>query len=97
MPDRTADDQKDTILLPGYCYRKRRQKAVMDNVSRLRQARHEAVKLQRRIWLIQAAFWPTVLLTVVLIAVVAVRWLRRRQRVSSASIAPAPAQDAQAG
>jgi hypothetical protein len=69
----------------------------MDNVSRLRRARHEAVKLQRRMWLIQAAFWPTVLLTVVVIAVMAVRWLRRRQRVSSASVARAPAQDAQAG
>ncbi len=86
-------------FVPGYCCLKRRQKAVMDNVSRLRRARHEAVKLQRRIWLIQAALWPTVLLTFVLIAVVTVRWLRRRQRVSTASVAPppAPAQNAQAG
>ncbi len=68
----------------------------MDNVSRLRRARHEALKLQRRVWLIQVAFWPTVLLTLVLIALITLRWVRRRQRVSTAS-APAPGAEAQAG
>jgi hypothetical protein len=71
----------------------------MDNVDRLRQARHQAVKLQRRIWLVQLAFWPVVVLTTLIVAALGVRWLQRRQRTSATSATPArpPAGDAQAG
>jgi hypothetical protein len=70
----------------------------MDNVARLKQARSTVVKAQRRIWLAQLAFWPALVLSFVLIAVVGVRWLQRRQRAvtaSTASIRP-PADDTQA-
>lgn len=70
----------------------------MDNVARLRRARHEAVKLQRRIWLAQIAFWPAVVLAFGLIAVLGVRWLQRRHRTATEGAAPSrpPAQDARA-
>ncbi len=70
----------------------------MDNLARLQQARREVVKVQRRMWLIQAAFWPAVVLFFVLIALVGVRWLQRRQRAVTASATPTqpPADDAQA-
>jgi hypothetical protein len=70
----------------------------MDNVARLKQARSTVVKAQRRIWLVQAAFWPALVLSFVLIAVVGVRWLQRRQRAVTASTALTrpPADDAQA-
>jgi hypothetical protein len=71
----------------------------MDNVDRLRQARHQAVKLQRRIWLVQLAFWPVVVLTTLIVVALGVRWLQRRQQTSPTSATPArpPAGDAQAG
>ena len=70
----------------------------MDNLTRVRQVRREAVKIQRRIWLVQLAFWPAVVLTVVLIVVVGVQWLQHRRRALAAPAAPAgpPANDAQA-
>ncbi len=60
----------------------------MDNVARLRAARHQAVKVQRRIWLVQLAFWPAVVLTSVILALLGVRWLQRRRRASVAPTAP---------
>ena len=70
----------------------------MDNLARLKQVRRETVKVQRRIWLIQLAFWPAVVLTSVLIVVVGVRWWQHRRRALTAPAAPAgpPANDAQA-
>jgi lipopolysaccharide export LptBFGC system permease protein LptF len=70
----------------------------MDNLARLQQARREVVKVQRRMWLVQAIFWPAVVLLFVLIAVVGVRWLQRRRRAVTASATPTrpPADDAQA-
>jgi lipopolysaccharide export LptBFGC system permease protein LptF len=70
----------------------------MDNLARLQQARREVVKVQRRMWLVQAIFWPAVVLLFVLIAVVGVRWLQRRRRAVAASATPTrpPADDAQA-
>jgi hypothetical protein len=52
----------------------------MDNLVRLRQARRRVVKVQRRIWLLQVAFWPAVALglTVAACAVARLIWLRRR-------------------
>lgn len=68
----------------------------MDNLARLRQARRKVVKLQRRIWLMEATFWPAVVLTFVLIALTGVRWLQRRRRATTTSATPtrAPADDA---
>jgi hypothetical protein len=60
----------------------------MDNLARLNQVRREAVKVQRRIWLIEAAFWPAVALTFVVIVVVGARLLQRRRRALTASAAP---------
>jgi hypothetical protein len=37
-------------------------KAAMDNLARLRQALTRVAKVQRRIWLVQATFWPVVAL-----------------------------------
>jgi hypothetical protein len=69
----------------------------MDNVARLKQARRTVVTAQRRIWLLQAAFWPALMLSFVLVAVVGVRWLQRRQRAVTAPPTPPPADDAQVG
>ena len=60
----------------------------MDNLARLNQVRREAVKVQRRIWLIEAAFWPAVVLTSVVIVVAGARWLQRRRHASTTSAAP---------
>ena len=70
----------------------------MDNLTRVRQVRREAVKIQRRIWLVQLAFWPAFVLTLVLIVVVGVQWLQHRRRALAAPAVPArpPANDAQA-
>jgi hypothetical protein len=40
----------------------------MDNLVRLREARSQVVKVQRRIWIIQALFWPVVVLGGIVIA-----------------------------
>ncbi|MCT7658877.1 hypothetical protein [Mycobacterium deserti] len=34
----------------------------MNTLSRLRRAEKRVLKAQRRVWLLQAAFWPTVVL-----------------------------------
>jgi hypothetical protein len=34
----------------------------MDTLTRLRHAQKRIFKVQRRVWLVQAAFWPTVVL-----------------------------------
>ena len=58
-------------------------KAAMDNVDRLRQARRRAVKVQRRIWLLQVAFWPAVALGSVVAAFAAARLIRRRRQAEA--------------
>jgi hypothetical protein len=56
----------------------------MDNLVRLRQARNRVVKVQRRIWILQAAFWPVVVLGGIVIATAVARlaW----HRYSSAAV-----------
>jgi hypothetical protein len=50
----------------------------MDNLVRLRQARNRVVKVQRRIWILQAAFWPVVVLGGIVIASAVARLAWRR-------------------
>jgi hypothetical protein len=72
----------------------------MDNLVRLRQARSQVVKIQRRLWILQAAFWPVVVLGGILILTVVGRLAWRRfgsaPVVNDAPVtSPAPAQGAQ--
>jgi len=55
----------------------------MDNLVRLRQARGRVVKVQRRIWLLQVAFWPTVALGSIMAAFTVARLAWRRRRVAA--------------
>jgi hypothetical protein len=55
----------------------------MDNLVRLRQARDRVVKVQRRIWILQAAFWPVVVLSGIVIATAVARLAWRRYRSES--------------
>ena len=56
----------------------------MDNLVRLRQARNRVVKVQRRIWILQAALWPVVVLSGIVIATAVARLAWRRY--SSAAV-----------
>jgi hypothetical protein len=56
----------------------------MDNLVRLREARSQVVKVQRRIWILQAAFWPVVVLGCIVIATAVARLAWRR--FSSAAV-----------
>jgi hypothetical protein len=64
----------------------------MDNLVRLRQARRRVVTVQRRIWLLQVAFWPAVALGFIAAASAAARLIwRRRQaiaRVNDVTVTP---------
>ena len=64
----------------------------MDNLVRLRQARGRVVKVQRRTWLLQVAFWPAVTLgfIVAVVAVARLAWRRRRAAapVSGVTVVP---------
>ena len=55
-------------------------KAAMDNLVRLRQARSRIVTVQRRIWLLQAAFWPVAALCFIVAAVAVARLIWRRRQ-----------------
>jgi len=61
----------------------------MDNLVRLREARSHVVKIQRRIWILQAAFWPVVVLGGILIVITVGRLAWRRFR-SAAVVNDAP-------
>ncbi|HEX2284481.1 MAG TPA: hypothetical protein VHI10_06575 [Mycobacterium sp.] len=51
----------------------------MGNLNRLRRVEKRIVKAQRRVWLLQAALWPTLVLAALgVIAVVTVRLRGRR-------------------
>lgn len=50
----------------------------MDNLVRLREARSQVVKVQRRIWILQAIFWPVVVLGGIVVAVGVARLAWRR-------------------
>lgn len=58
-------------------------KAAMDNLVRLRQARGRVVKVQRRIWLLQVAFWPTIALGFIVAAFTVARLISRRRRAAA--------------
>ena len=55
----------------------------MDNLVRLRQARRQVVKVQRRIWILQALFWPVVALGSVAIATTVARLAWRRYNAAT--------------
>jgi hypothetical protein len=59
-------------------------KAAMDNLVRLRQARSRIVTVQRRIWLLQAAFWPVAALCFIVAAVAVARLIWRRRQAAAA-------------
>lgn len=74
---------------PGYiphgpCVRRpsagKQSKADMDNLARVRRASMQVAKVQRRFWLLQTIFWPTVVAAGGLIAAVAVGSFLRRRR-----------------
>jgi hypothetical protein len=50
----------------------------MNNVVRLRQARSGLMRVQRRIWILQALFWPVVILGSLVIATTGARLAWRR-------------------
>ena len=50
----------------------------MDNVVRLRHARSQVMKVQRRIWILQALLWPVVALSSIVIAATVARLAWRR-------------------
>lgn len=51
----------------------------MDTVTRLRHAQQRVMKYQRRLWFLQIAMWPTLVLTGAAAVAGAVWLLRRRQ------------------
>jgi len=59
-------------------------KAAVDNLIRLRQARSRVVKVQRRIWLLQVAFWPAIALGFIVAAVAVARLIWRRRQAAAA-------------
>lgn len=68
----------------------------MDNIARLRQVPAHVVRVQRRIWLLQAAFWSLITLSCIA-AVIAVTRSMRRQHDATASLqAAAPGSQAAA-
>lgn len=56
----------------------------MDNLARLRQTRSRVVKVQRRIWLAQAALWPAVTFGCIAAAVGVAALARRRYKAAAA-------------
>jgi hypothetical protein len=63
----------------------------MDNLVRLRQAPRRIARVQRRIWLLQAAFWAAVALSIVTaIAIARLTWRRRHDAavVNDVTVAP---------
>jgi hypothetical protein len=64
----------------------------MDNLDRLRQARRRVVKAQRRIWLVQVAFWPAVAVGLIVAAFAAagLMWRRRQAAALVDSLPVAP-------
>jgi hypothetical protein len=55
----------------------------MNNLVRLREARSQVVKVQRRIWILQAVFWPVVVLGGIVIAAAVARLAWRRYSSSA--------------
>ncbi len=55
----------------------------MDNLVRLRQARSRVMRVQRRIWILQALFWPAVALGSVAIATTLARLAWRRYNAAT--------------
>lgn len=55
----------------------------MDNLVRVRQARRRVVKVQRRMWLLQVAFWPAVALGFIAAASAVARPIWRRRRAAA--------------
>jgi hypothetical protein len=52
----------------------------MDNLVRVRQVPSQIVKVQRRIWLLQVAFWPAVTLGSIVAVVAVAKLISRRHR-----------------
>jgi hypothetical protein len=50
----------------------------MESLTRLRAARRTVTRTQRRIWLVQALAWPTLVLTGALTLCTVALWWRRR-------------------
>jgi hypothetical protein len=54
----------------------------MDNVARLWQASVRVASVQRRIWLLQAIFWPVVAIGGILTAIAVGSWVWRRRNAT---------------
>jgi hypothetical protein len=69
-------------------------KGVMDNLDRVRPVLTRVAKVQRRIWLLQAAFWPVVTLVGIVAAgaVGVLAWRRHRATAAAATGASAISQ-----
>jgi hypothetical protein len=78
-------------MMPGYihsglCGRRPRdqaRKANMDNVARVRHASIQVAKVQRRIWLLQAIFWPVVVIGGIVTAIAVGSWVWRRYNTTN--------------
>lgn len=62
----------------------------MANLARVREGSIQVAKVQRRIWLVQAVFWPLVAVGGVAIAVVIARSVWRRGRATPTGGIPSP-------
>jgi hypothetical protein len=55
---------------------------AMDNVARVRRASIRVAKVQRRIWLLQAIFWPVVAISTIVAAIAVGNWAWRRRNAA---------------
>lgn len=55
----------------------------MDNLVRLRHAQSRVMRVQRRVWILQALFWPVVTLGSIVIATTVARLAWRRYNAST--------------
>ena len=55
----------------------------METLVRAQRASLKVARVQRRIWLIQALFWPAVVIGGLLTAAAAARWVRNRRTASA--------------
>lgn len=54
----------------------------MDNVARVRRASIRVAKVQRRVWLLQAIFWPVVAIGGIVTAIAVGSWALRRRKAT---------------
>jgi hypothetical protein len=64
----------------------------VDHIAQLRQALARVVRLQRRIWLLQATFWSVITLGCIAVVAAVVRETRRRRDAGAVlnDVPPAP-------